>query len=130
MAAYSIAQVGLDTGENPSCVWGMKRPGTTSTSCGFSLIWAVSFTARMSVVQQRPVHRSGLASWHSRFHDDRGVIGRVVQLNKHPFTIIGVAPPEFHGTLVFFTPDFFVPLVNEEQIEGWQASTAGERDGS
>ena len=58
------------------------------------------------------------AYWHSHFHDDRGVVGRVVQLNKHPFTILGVAPPEFRGTLVFVFPDFWVPIVNQEQVEG------------
>jgi predicted permease len=44
------------------------------------------------------------------------VVGRIVQVNKHPFTIIGVAPPGFRGTLVFYSPSFFVPLV--EQVEG------------
>jgi predicted permease len=39
-------------------------------------------------------------------------------VNKHPFTIIGVAPPEFHGTLLFLFPDFFVPIVNQEQVNG------------
>ena len=56
--------------------------------------------------------------WHSHFHDDRGVVGRVVQLNKHPFTVIGVAPPGFQGTLLFGSPDFFVPIVNQEQLGG------------
>src|SRR5207237_8777768 len=46
------------------------------------------------------------------------VIGRTVQINKHPFTITGVAPPEFRGTLLFVSPDFFAPIVNQEQIEG------------
>jgi hypothetical protein len=45
-------------------------------------------------------------------------VGRVVRLNKHPFTILGVAPPEFHGTLLFISPDFFVPIVNKEQLDG------------
>src|SRR5438876_426858 len=57
------------------------------------------------------------AYWHTHFQDDRGVLGRVVQLNKHPFTIIGVAPPQFRGTLVFFSPNFFVPIVNCEQVD-------------
>src|SRR5262249_9534285 len=58
------------------------------------------------------------STWHSRFHDDGNVVGRVVQLNRHPFTIIGVAPPDFHGTLMFFNPEFFVPFVNQEQVDG------------
>src|SRR5262249_27858104 len=58
------------------------------------------------------------AYWHSRFHDDRSVVGRAVQLNRHPFTIIGVAPPEFRGTLVFVSADFFMPIVNQEQVYG------------
>jgi predicted permease len=61
------------------------------------------------------------AYWHSHFQDDRAVVGRTVQLNKHPFTILGVAPPDFRGTLVFFSPEFFVPTVNQEQVEGWSA---------
>lgn len=31
--------------------------------------------------------------WHRRFDHDVGVVGRTVQINKHPFTIIGVTPP-------------------------------------
>jgi predicted permease len=58
------------------------------------------------------------AYWHSHFGDDRRVVGRVVQLNKHPFTIVGVAPPEFQGTLLFIAPDFFVPIVNTGQLDG------------
>ena len=56
--------------------------------------------------------------WHSHFHDDRGVVGRVVRLNEHPFTIIGVASPKFRGTIVFFSPSFWVPIVNHEQTDG------------
>jgi hypothetical protein len=59
------------------------------------------------------------AYWHSHFHGDRGVVGRTLQLNKNPFTVLGVAPPGFRGTLVFVSPDFFVPIMNQEQVEGW-----------
>ena len=58
------------------------------------------------------------AYWHTHFQDDRGVVGRSSSSNKHPFTIIGVAPPEFHGTFIFQSPDFFVPIVNQEQLDG------------
>jgi hypothetical protein len=37
-----------------------------------------------------------------------------------------VAPPEFHGTLVFFFPDFIVPIVNQEQIFAGGSGGAGD----
>ncbi len=55
------------------------------------------------------------------FKDDRGIVGRVVQLNSNPYTILGVAPPEFSGTLLFFSPDFWVPMVDQEQVQGSQS---------
>jgi predicted permease len=56
------------------------------------------------------------AYWHTRFQDDRNIVGRTVQLNHHPYTIIGVAPLGFQGTLMFVAPDFFMPIVSQQQL--------------
>jgi predicted permease len=58
------------------------------------------------------------ANWRTHFLGDRGIIGRTVELSRHPFTVIGVAPPGFHGTVLNFTTDFFVPLVEQAQVDG------------
>jgi len=57
--------------------------------------------------------------WRNRFNADPRVIGTAVDLNKHPFTVIGVAPKGFHGTELFIWPEFWIPIVNEERIEGY-----------
>jgi len=57
--------------------------------------------------------------WRSRFGADSEIIGKKVDVNKQPFTVIGVAPPAFHGTELFLWPDFFVPMMNEQQLEGY-----------
>ena len=36
--------------------------------------------------------------WRRRFDRNPSVVGRLLSLNDHPFTVIGVAPPRFHGT--------------------------------
>ncbi len=41
-----------------------------------------------------------------------------MELNKHPFTVVGVAPARFHGTEQFVWPDYWMPMANEEQVEG------------
>jgi predicted permease len=120
LAAYSIAQVALDMGENPSLVWGMETSGNY-----FDALQIQPYLGRFFHASDEhgpgsaPYIVLSYAYWHGHFHDDRGVVGRTVQINKHPFTILGVAPPKFRGTLVFVSPNFFVPMVNQEQIEGW-----------
>jgi predicted permease len=119
LAAFRFEFVGLDTGKDPAVVTGYATTGNY-----FDVL-------RIQPHLGRFFHRSdehgpnsapyvvlSYAYWHSRFQDDPGVVGRTVQLNKHPFTIIGVAPPEFRGTLVFVSPDFFMPIVNQAQVDG------------
>lgn len=57
--------------------------------------------------------------WRAHFGADPRVIGAKVDLDKQPFTVIGVAPPDFHGTEVFLWPDFWIPMMNEAQVEGY-----------
>jgi predicted permease len=58
------------------------------------------------------------ALWRSAFQGDPGVVGTIVDLDKHPFTVVGVAPARFHGTERFVWPDYWIPMMNEEQVEG------------
>jgi predicted permease len=119
LAAFTFAFVGLDTGENPSRATGYATSGNY-----FDVLRIEPYLGRFfhSSDEHGPNSAPYLvlsyAYWHSRFQDDRGVLGRAVRMNKHPFTIIGVAPPEFRGTVSFVSPDFFMPIVNQEQVNG------------
>ncbi len=50
--------------------------------------------------------------WRTAFHADPHVVGTTVRLGKDPFTVVGVAPAQFHGTEQFVWPDYWIPLVN------------------
>jgi putative ABC transport system permease protein len=47
--------------------------------------------------------------WKSHFHADKSVLGRTVQINRYPVTIVGVAPPEFGGDFPGMALDLWVP---------------------
>jgi len=119
LAAFTFAFVGIDTGENPS-----RASGYATSGNYFDVLRIQPYLGRFFHGSDEHGRNSAAylvlsyAYWHSRFEDDRGVLGRVVRLNKHPFTIIGVAPPEFRGTVLFISPDFFMPIVNQEQVNG------------
>ena len=105
LAAFSVPQVALDTGENPSLVWGMETSGNYFDTLRIQPYLGRFFHASDEHgPNSAPYIVLSYAYWHSLFHDDRGVIGRTVQVNKHPFTILGVAPPEFRGTIAFVSP--------------------------
>ena len=115
LTAYILTQVALDTGKNPSEVWGYEVAGNY-----FDAMKIQPYLGRFFHVADEHGPNSApylvltYAYWQSHFQEDRGIVGRVVQVNRHPYTILGVTPPEFNGTLLFFYPDFFLPMVNQE----------------
>jgi predicted permease len=61
--------------------------------------------------------------WKRRFGMERSAIGRSISLSGTPFTIIGVAPPEFFGLEVGRAADIFVPVMMQPTVmpsaENW-----------
>jgi predicted permease len=120
LIAYNImGPVGLDTGGNPSTMWPYAASGNYFDGLGIQPYLGRFFhAADEHGNNSAPFVVLGYAYWHSQFHDDRGAVGRVVQINKHPFTIIGVAPPDFRGTELFFAPALWIPMVDQPEVEG------------
>jgi hypothetical protein len=58
------------------------------------------------------------AAWKSLFNADPKVVGKMVRINKHPYTIVGVTEEGFNGTWKFLQPSLFVPLANEATLTG------------
>src|SRR5579864_184207 len=48
--------------------------------------------------------------WQTRFGGDPRVPGKTIRLNRHELTIIGVAPPQFRGTLAGVLFDVWIPV--------------------
>jgi predicted permease len=121
LVAYNISQAGLDTGKNPSRVWVFEVSGNYFDALGIQ-----PYLGRL--IHPSDEHAPEIvltyAYWHSHFQDDRNVVGRVLHLNKDPFTVIGVTPPGFRGTVLIFSPDFFVPIVNQEKLDSETGSSA------
>ncbi len=64
---------------------------------------------------ERPVALISHKLWQNRFGGDPGVVGRVVKLNGHPFTIVGVAPEKYSGLLRGIAVDLWVPAMMMKQ---------------
>ena len=118
--AFNLTEAGLDTGNDPSRVWLYEASGNY-----FDTLRVKPYLGRFFHASDEhgpnssPYVVLSYAYWRSHFGGDPAVVGRAVQLNKHPFTVLGVAAPEFRGTELFFSPALWVPLVDQEQVEGF-----------
>jgi predicted permease len=115
----SIPQSALDTGSGPEPTWGVEASGNYFDALGIHPYLGRFFHEDDEHgPNSAPFIVLSYSYWHTHFHDDPGVVDHVLQVNKHPFPIIGVAPKSFRGTLVIYSPNFFVPMVEEEPVDG------------
>ena len=67
----------------------------------------------------RPVVVLSHALWRRRFRADASLPGRTIYLNgEGQFSVIGVAPPAFKGTMFALEMDFWAPLMMQAQLGG------------
>jgi predicted permease len=119
IAFQIIGPIGVDTGAHPSIAWPYMSSGNY-----FDALQVQPYLGRFFHASDEKGENSApyvvlsYAYWHSYFHGDPHVVGRPLSVNKHPFTILGVAPPAFRGTELFFAPDVWIPIVEDPVFIG------------
>jgi predicted permease len=114
-----IGPVGVDTGGNPTSAWPYLTSGNYFDALGIQPYLGRFFHASDEKgMNSAPYVVLSYAYWNSYFHGDAGVVGRMVEINKHPFTVVGVAPPAFRGTELFFSPAIWIPIIEQPVIMG------------
>ncbi|HKX00689.1 MAG TPA: ABC transporter permease [Bryobacteraceae bacterium] len=132
LITYGIAPAALSQGSgNNSIVWTNLVSGNY-----FDVLGVGPFRGRVLHPEDdrnkgaHPVAVISYGCWQRRFGHDPDIAGKRVRLNGMPYTIVGVAPPEFHGTEVMYTPDIWVPMAMLPQIQPGRDSLDQRRDQS
>lgn len=119
VAAYGITEVGVDLGGNPNQAWDIEASGDYFNVMGVKPYLGRFFSrSDEHGPYSTPYVVLSYPYWRTQFQGDRSIVGKTFQINRHSFTVIGVAPPQFHGIELFFWPDLWTPLVEQDEIEG------------
>ncbi|MGD2122208.1 MAG: ADOP family duplicated permease [Gemmatimonadota bacterium] len=54
--------------------------------------------------------------WNRRYGGDPEVLGQTILLNNQPYTIVGVAGPEFVGSISAFRPEIWLPFFQFKRV--------------
>lgn len=72
--------------------------------------------AEVSYPGSAPVAVLSYSAWKIRFNSDPAILGKTLQLNGSPFTVVGVAPQGFLGVSAVFGPDVWLPATMAPQV--------------
>jgi len=62
--------------------------------------------------------------WAQRFALDPDALGQSIDINRHPFTIVGVLPPECASPMMGDPADVYVPMAAQPQLEPYRSRTS------
>ncbi len=65
-----------------------------------------------------PVVVLSYAFWQSHFGSSPTVVGQTLRINRHTYTVIGVAPPGFQGCKTGLRDDLWIPLSMDHEVWG------------
>ena len=120
-AAFSSARFDLARGGEAEYVEGLWASGSFFEVLGVPAILGRTFTAtddRRGGGSDGPVAVISYSYWQRRFGGAADAIGHTLTLNRVPFTIVGITPPEFFGARVGATFDVAVPIGTEPLMRG------------
>jgi len=60
----------------------------------------------------------GYDLWQNRYAGDPAIVGKAIQINLHPYTIVGVAPKGFHGCKSGLRAEVWIPLGMDSMVWG------------
>ncbi len=117
--AFSEVSINLNAGGQAEEVSGQAVSGNYYSALGVPAIVGRTITDADDSASAAPVAVLSHRFWTKRFDGDPSVIGKQINLNNVAFTIAGVTPPGFNGTMdVGSSQDVTIPIAWEPQVSG------------
>ena len=118
LVGYRMAPMELETDRGAERIWGYLATGNYFDVLGVKPALGRFFSPSDDVhAGASPYAVLSYGAWQARFGGDPAIVGKTIRINRLPYTVFGVAPPDFHGTELFYWPDVWVPMMMQPRIE-------------
>lgn len=118
LVAYRTTVMELETHDRAERIWGFLATGNYFDVLGIRPAMGRFFREEDDLHPgASPYAVLSYNCWQGRFAGDPEIVGKTIRINRQPFTVLGVAPSDFHGTEIFYWPEVWVPMMMQAQIE-------------
>jgi predicted permease len=101
----------------PERLWGMLASANYFDVLGVRPILGRAFLpAEDKTPGGAPVAVISYRLWQTHFGANPAVVGRSIEINQHPYTIVGVAPAVFQGSITGLRMEIWIPVMMEAQL--------------
>jgi predicted permease len=117
IAACNIAAMSLTGNGKAERVWGMVASANYFDVLGVRPILGRGFLpAEDEKPGGAPVTVISYRLWQTHFGANPNVVGQTVEINQHPYTIVGVTPAVFQGSQTGVRSEIWVPVMMIDQL--------------
>ena len=115
---YRVVVSSLTVNKSSQRVWGYLVSGNYFDVLGVKPALGRGFLPEEDQTpDSHPVAVISYNCWQHRFGGDPQIVGKIVEFNSRPFTVVGVGPKGFIGTEVAYEPEMFIPVMMAKTIE-------------
>ncbi len=117
ITACNLTPMSLTGKGKPQRVWGML-----ATANYFDVLGVRPLMGRTFLPEEdekpggAPVAVISYRMWQTHFAANPDILGQTMELNQHPYTIVGVTPAVFQGSQTGLRSDIWVPMMMEAQL--------------
>ncbi len=117
ITACNFALMSLTGKGKPERVWGMVASANYFDVLGVRPILGRGF---LPVEDEKPggapVAVISYRLWQTHFGANPDIVGQAIEINQHPYTIVGVTPAVFQGSQTGVRTEIWVPIMMEAQL--------------
>src|SRR5262249_9155400 len=118
LAASTGVPIALRTDAEPQQIFGELASGNFFDVLGAKPVLGRAFRPEEDGAPgAHPVVVLSYAFWTRQYGANRGILGQTIILNGYPYTVIGVAPPNFQGLNAFAGPSLWAPIAMHTPLE-------------
>lgn len=117
LTAFAVVPFSFTGNRKPERVWGMVASANYFDVLKVRpAIGRTFLPAEDQTPNGAPVAVVSYRLWQTRFGSDPGIVGRTIEINRHPYTIVGVTPAIFQGSQTGLRSDLWVPMMMQGQV--------------